>query len=116
MTNWMTEEYGIPHKDGKVRWYVVGFGEYEFAYLGWFDMTDWDEGFEEMLTAVRLLEWVADANYDYRTLRHDQLLGLQDNLSLALQEAMVVEGETTPEWWHEKITQEEKLKEKNCSL
>ena len=107
MTNWMTQEYGIPHKDGKVRWYVVGFQEFEFAYLGWFDMTDWDEGFEEVLSAVRLLEWAVDADEDYRILRHDQLIGLQDNLNWALQEAMVVEGETTPEWWCKKLTQEE---------
>lgn len=106
MTDWMTQEYGIPHKDGKVRWYVIGFQESEFAYLGWFDMTDWDEGFEEVLSAARLLEWAVDADEDYRILRHDQLLGLQDNLNWALQEAMVVEGETTPEWWCKKLTQE----------
>ena len=113
--NWMTEEYGIPHKDGKVRWYVVGFGEFEFGYLGWFDMTDWDQGYEEVLSAARLLKWFTEPDYNYLTLRHDQLVGLQDNLNLALQEAMVVKGETTPEWWSKKITQEKKLKKKNSS-
>ena len=64
MTDWMTEEYGIPHKDGKVRWYVIGFQEDMFEYLGWFDMTDWDGGFEYVLMSARLLKFVVDADED----------------------------------------------------
>ncbi len=109
MTDWMTEEYGPPHKDGKIRWYVVGFQECEYAYLGWFDMTEWDDGFDEVLSAAKLLEWVVETNDDYRILRHDQLLCLQENLNWALQEAMKVKGETTPEWWCKKLTQENEL-------
>ena len=109
MTDWMTEEYGIPHKDGKVRWYVIGFQEDMFEYLGWFDMTDWDEGFEEVLTAARSLKWVVDADEDYRILRHDQLLWLKNNVDWALEEAMQVQGETTFEWWYE----QKKLKDKS---
>ena len=109
MTDWMNEEYGIPHKDGKVRWYVIGYQESEFEYLGWFDMTDWDEGFEEVLSAARLLKWVVDSDEDYRILRHDQLLELKNNVDWALEEAMQVQGETTFEWWYE----QSKLKEKN---
>jgi hypothetical protein len=109
MTDWMNEEYGIPHKDGKVRWYVIGYQESEFEYLGWFDMTDWDEGFEEVLMSARLLKWVVDSDEDYRILRHDQLLELKNNVDWALEEAMQVQGETTFEWWYE----QSKLKEKN---
>jgi hypothetical protein len=109
MTDWMNEEYGIPHKDGKVRWYVIGYQESEFEYLGWFDMTDWDEGFVEVLSAARLLKWVVDSDEDYRILRHDQLLELKNNVDWALEEAMQVQGETTFEWWYE----QSKLKEKN---
>jgi hypothetical protein len=109
MTEWMNEEYGIPHKDGKVRWYVIGYQESEFEYLGWFDMTDWDEGFVEVLSAARLLKWVVDSDEDYRILRHDQLLELKNNVDWALEEAMQVQGETTFEWWYE----QSKLKEKN---
>ena len=105
----MNEEYGIPHKDGKVRWYVIGYQESEFEYLGWFDMTDWDEGFVEVLSAARLLKWVVDSDEDYRILRHDQLLELKNNVDWALEEAMQVQGETTFEWWYE----QSKLKEKN---
>jgi len=110
MTDWMNEEYGIPHKDGKVRWYVVGFQEDMFEYLGWFDMTDWDTGFEEVLTSARLLKFVVDADEDYRILRHDQLLELKNNVDWALQEAMEVEGERTFSWWYEK----NKLTEKDA--
>ena len=109
MTDWTNEEYGIPHKDGKVRWYVIGYQESEFEYLGWFDMTDWDEGFVEVLSAARLLKWVVDSDEDYRILRHDQLLELKNNVDWALEEAMQVQGETTFEWWYE----QSKLKEKN---
>jgi hypothetical protein len=52
MTDWMTEEDGIPHKNGKVRWYVVGADEDVYGYLGWYDMTDWNSGWDKLFADV----------------------------------------------------------------
>ena len=52
MNDWMNEAYGIPHKNGHVRFYIVGYDEDLFGYLGWFDMTDWNKGFGEVLKAA----------------------------------------------------------------
>ena len=46
--HWTKEEHGIPHKNGHVRFYLVGFDDDVFGYLGWFDMNDWDEGWKKV--------------------------------------------------------------------
>ena len=38
--HWTKEDHGIPHKNGHVRFYLVGFDDDVFGYLGWFDMND----------------------------------------------------------------------------
>ena len=102
--NWMDEEHGIPHKDGLVRFYLVGFEEDVFGYLGWFDMTDWDKGWKKV--------W-AEANKkrpsdEFQVLRHDQLQDLARNVQWAFEEALEDKDERTWLWY---IKQERLKKE-----
>jgi hypothetical protein len=50
--DWMTEEYGVPHKNGHVRFYLIGIDEDVHGYLGWYDMTDWKIGWDKMFADV----------------------------------------------------------------
>jgi len=85
MTDWMTEEDGIPHKNGKVRWYVVGADEDVYGYLGWYDMTDWDKGIEEVMFDGNV---IAYETFNFQILRHDQLIMLARNVQYAMEEAL----------------------------
>ena len=102
--HWMEEEYGVPHKNGMVRFYVVGIDEDVFGYLGWFDMTDWDEGWKKVWAAAEAKCNEGDA---FQVLRHDQMLDLMRNVQWAFQDAMEVEDETTDMWWMRKKWKEE---------
>jgi hypothetical protein len=93
--NWMDEEGGIPHKNGSVRFYLVGFEEGVSAYLGWFDMTDWDEGWKKVWEAAEKCR----PNEEFQVLRHDQLQDLQRNVQYAFEEALEDKDETTWLWW-----------------
>jgi hypothetical protein len=97
-TNWMDEEYGIPHKNGKVRFYLVGHDEDVFDYLGWFDMTDWDEGWKKVWEAAQNSR-NAKNDESFQVLRHDQMLDLMRNVTWAFEEAMEDRDETTTSWW-----------------
>ena len=92
MVDWMTEEDGIPHKNGKIRWYVIGPEEDVYGYLGWHDMTDWYKGLEEVMFDAKQ---IADESFDFQVLRHDQLITLARNVQYAMEEALEAAGETT---------------------
>lgn len=109
MSNWMTEKHGVPHKNGHVRFYVIGFEEDTFGYLGWYDMTDWDKGWKKMWDDALKIHNVDAEEDNFRILRHDQLLDLKSNVDWALQEALEDKDETTMMWWW----RQEKLKEKH---
>jgi hypothetical protein len=96
MSGWMTEEYGIPHKNGKVRWYVIGADDDMYAYLGSYDMTDWGKGLEKVMVEA---EKIADGSFNFHVLRHDQLMTLARNVQYAMEEALEVKGETTYDYW-----------------
>jgi hypothetical protein len=109
----MDEEYGVPHKNGMVRFYVVGVNEYVHGYLGWFDMTDWDEGWKKVWKAA---EEKVNEGDDFRVLRHDQVFDLIRNAQCALEEALADKEETTDMWWmHKKWKEEEEAKLKGES-
>ena len=93
--NWMTEKNGIPHKNGSVRFYLIGFEEDVFAYLGWHDMTDWDEGWKKVWEAAEK----RSPGGAFQVIRHDQLLDLQRNVQNAFEEALEDKDETTWRWW-----------------
>ena len=97
--HWMEEEYGVPHKNGMVRFYVVGVDEDVHGYLGWFDMTDWDKGWEKVWEAAKKTRNKDD---DFQVLRHDQLLDVSRNVQWALEEALEDKDETTFSYWYKK--------------
>jgi hypothetical protein len=101
--NWMEEKDGVPHKDGKVRWYLIGLYEDVYGYLGWYDMTDWDEGWKKVWESAEK----KCPSGEFQVLRHDQLMDLKRNIDNAFEEAMEVKGETTWVWWYQ---QEKKAK------
>jgi hypothetical protein len=98
-TDWMDEEDGIPHKNGHVRFYVVGFNEDIYGYLGWFDMADWTKGWAKVWKAAK--ERSMD-DEQFQVLRHDQLIDLKRNVDNALEEALADKDETTWLWWYNK--------------
>jgi hypothetical protein len=102
--NWMTEPYGVPHKNGMVRFYLVGVDEDVFGYLGWFDMTDFDEGWKKVWAAALAKH---NESYAFQVLRHDQMLDLMRNVQWAFEEAMEDKEETTDMWWMRKEWKEE---------
>ena len=104
--NWMDEEGGIPHKNGSVRFYLVGFEEGVYGYLGWFDMTDWDEGWKKVWEAAEKCR----PNEAFEVIRHDQLQDLQRNVQYAFEEALEDKDETTWLWWYRKEKAEAKTK------
>ena len=91
MTDWMTEEDGIPHNNGKVRFYLIGADEDLYEYLGWFDMTDWDKGFQNVLNAAKNGR-CRDCG-DYQIMRHDQLMTLARNIQWVIEAVLDIEGE-----------------------
>lgn len=106
--HWTKEEYGIPHKNGKVRFYAIGIDEDVSHYLGWFDMNDWDEGWKKVWgAAVKAVG--GEDKVPFQVLRHDQLLDLANNVRWAMEDALKVKDETTWVWWYE---QEKKGKTK----
>lgn len=104
--HWMEEPYGVPHKNGHVRFYMVGYDEDVWGYLGWFDMTDWDEGWKKVWEAA---EKNRNGDSDFQVLRHDQMLDLMRNVQWAFEDALEDKDETTWGWWY----RQEKLKEKS---
>jgi hypothetical protein len=81
---------GIPNKNGMVRFYAIGRAEGASAYLGWYDMTDWNEGWKKVWAdaenTMRRRAW--DNDLGFEVLRHDQLEDLSHNVQSALFEAM----------------------------
>ena len=103
MSDWMNEE-GIPHKNGLVRFYLVGFEEGVYAYLGWFDMTDWDKGWKKVWAEAEKRR----PNEAFEVIRHDQLQDLQRNVQYAFEEALEDKDETTWLWWYRHNEKKEK--------
>ena len=84
MKNWK-EESGIPHDNGKIKWYAIGFEEEESFYIGEYDMTDWDKTFDEEVfpKAQKHAENYFESDC-WQTIRGDQLRDLMFNVAHAL--------------------------------
>ena len=106
-SDWMTEEYGVPHKNGMVRFYLIGVDEDMFKYLGWYDMTDWEAGWNKMWTDAQASQQ-GQSNASFQIVRHDQLEDLARNIQMAFSEAMEDKDETTFLWWHRKKFEKKK--------
>ena len=106
MSDWMKEPYGIPHKNGMVRFYLIGTDEDVFDYLGWFDMTDWDKGWGKVWEAAQKSR-NAENGEDFQVLRHDQMLDLMRNVQWAFEDALKDKDETTFSYWWKQERQTE---------
>ena len=102
-SEWMDEEHGIPHKNGMVRFYLVGINEDVYGYLGWYDMTDWDEGWKKVWADAQASR---NGDDDFQVIRHDQLQDLASNVQHAFEEALEDKDERTWLWYarQEKLT------------
>jgi len=105
MKNWK-EDSGIPHKDGKIKWYVIGFEEDESIYLGEYDMTDWDKTFEGQVFPKA--EEKAGKYFDtWQVMRADQLRDLMFNVASALHSS----GDFKEDWigndWYDWLDEED---------
>jgi len=87
MENWK-EESGIPHEDGKIKWYAIGLEEGESYYIGEYDMTDFDKTFDEEVfpKAQKRAEDFFEGD-TWQVIRHDQVIDLMFNVSTALYES-----------------------------
>jgi len=102
-SSWMTEEYGIPHKNGMVRFYMIGIDEDVSKYLGWYDMTDWETGWNKVWTDAQATQQ-GQGNASFQIVRHDQLEDLARNVQMAFFEALEDKDETTFLWWYRKTS------------
>ena len=99
MSDWMTEPYGVPHKNGMVRFYLIGTDEDVFDYLGWFDMTDWDKGWGKVWEAAQKSRKSVPTSDRFEVLRHDQMLDLMRNVQWAFEDALEDKDETSWSYW-----------------
>lgn len=106
MKNWK-EDSGIPHKDGKIKWYAIGFGEDESIYLGEYDMTDWDKTFDEQVFPKAQEDANSLFSSDlWQVMRADQLRDLMFNVASALHSS----GDFKEDWigtdWYDWLDEE----------
>ena len=103
MANWI-EEGGIPHNNGKIKWYAVGLDESVYYYVGEFDMTDWDKTIEEVIAkADEYMNRCFRNDFNWQILRKDHLVDLMWNVAGCLRES----GEFKNEWLEMDIFDEE---------
>jgi hypothetical protein len=105
MKNWK-EESGIPHKDGKIKWYALGTEQDAGHYVGEYDMTDWDTAWDKVWEE-------AQKNFDrffseeWTLVRKDQLIDMMFNVASALYSS----GDFKEEWvigtdWYDWLDEE----------
>ena len=94
MTNWI-EEDGIPHKNGKIKWFVMSFEEDGSFYVGEYDMTDWDKTFNEVVfpKAQEMADSFLNTD-EWRLIRGDHLGDLMFNVASCLRSAGAFK-----KWW-----------------
>jgi hypothetical protein len=87
MDNWM-DEYGIPHDNGKIKWYILAYQEDGGHYLGEYDMTDWDKGWDIMFAdALKCVDKFIDEDGQWQVCRHDQVLDMMWGVFNALEQS-----------------------------
>jgi hypothetical protein len=94
MTNWIKED-GIPHKNGKIKWFVMSFEEEGGHSVGEYDMTDWDKTFNEVVFPKA--QEIADnflETHEWQLIRGDHLGDLMFNVSHALYQS----GDFKDDW------------------
>ena len=110
MSDWMQEKDGwqpIPHDNGKIKWYVLGIEEDGGHYVGEYDMTDWNKGWEEMWVKAQDKANRFLGDYEWTLLRQDQLIDIMFNVASALYSS----GDFKKEWvvgndWYDWLDEE----------
>jgi len=97
--HWTQEDFGIPHTEGYIRFYLLGFDEYVYDYLGWFNMNDWDEGWKKVWQAAEKSDHKDEA---YKLLRHDQMVDLMRNVQGAFELALEEVNPIIADYWAKK--------------
>ena len=100
MTNWIKEN-NIPHKNGKIKWFVMSFEEEGGHYVGEYDMTDWDKTFDEVVfpKAQKIADKFLDTN-EWQVIRGDHLFDFMLNVSHALYESGDFKNDWLPQdYW-----------------
>ena len=92
MTNWKAEG-NIPHKDGKIKWYIIGMFEDEYHYLGEHDMTDWDKAWDAVFAEAMKVATKYGFE-EWNVVRKDLLIDNMWNIFNALEES----GDLHKEW------------------
>ena len=107
MKNWMGESE-IPHDNGKIKWYAIGYEEEESYYLGEYDMTDWDKTFDEQVfPKAQEKAGKYFASDLWQVIRKDQVIDLMFNVANALYSS----GDFKKDWisadWYDWLEEEE---------
>ena len=97
--HWTMEDFGIPHTEGYLRFYLIGFDEYVSEYLGWFDMNDWDKGMQKVWQAAEKSE---HRDEQYQLIHHNQLLELSRNVRALMEDALDETNPVIAEYWAKK--------------
>lgn len=110
MENWK-EESGIPHKDGKIKWYIIGFKQDESHYIGEYDMTDWDKTFDEQVFPKAQEDANSLFESDiWQVMRHDQVRDMMFNVAHAMYDS----GDFKEDWidkdWFDWLDEEDEEK------
>jgi hypothetical protein len=110
MSDWMqADEDGwqpIPHKNGKIKWYVLGVEEDGGHYVGEYDMTDWNTAWEVMWEKAKKMADKYMAT-EWTLLRQDQLIDIMFNVANCLYSS----GDFKEEWvvgsdWYDWLEEE----------
>ena len=88
MDNWMDVEYGIPHDNGKIKWYILAYQEGGGHYLGEYDMTDWDKGWVIVYAdALKCVGKFINDDAAWQICRHDMVNDMMWSVFEALEES-----------------------------
>ena len=97
--HWTMEDFGIPHTEGYLRFYLLGFDEDIYEYLGWFNMNDWDKGMQKVWQAA---EKSQHKDENYHLLDHNQLLEVSRSVRSLMEEALDETNPVIAEYWSKK--------------
>jgi hypothetical protein len=97
MSDWMQEEDGyqpIPHKNGKIKWFIMSHEEDGGHYVGEYDMTDWNTAWDKVWADAQKLAYDWLDTHEWVLIRGDHLTDLMFNVANCLHDAGAFK-----EWW-----------------
>lgn len=104
MKDWI-KRGGIPHDNGKIKWFAIGYEEDESYYVGEYDMTDWDKTFDEVCEKATDFADKCFPSDEWKLIRKDQLEDLMWNVASALRDA----GDFKEDWIRPELFDDEEV-------